>query len=124
MPHPIPAWLAVTILVFSSIQDNMAIFTNVPTTLELSTRQLFVTSDILSQWAWFSMSTRNFIGSAKNSAHQLLDGYRVQQLCGVVAYLMRANIAYRVTHLYANEIYTSDELHAMILFSGLKHLFS
>ena len=28
---------------------------------------------ILSQWAWFSMSTRNFIGSGQNSAHPLLD---------------------------------------------------
>ena len=24
---------------------------------------------IISQWVWFSMSTRNFIGSAENSAH-------------------------------------------------------
>ena len=28
---------------------------------------------ILSQWVWFSMSTRNFIGSAKNSAHPSWD---------------------------------------------------
>ena len=28
---------------------------------------------VLSQWACFSMSTRNFIGSGQNSAHPLLD---------------------------------------------------
>ena len=27
----------------------------------------------LSQWAWFSMSTRNLIGSGQNSAHPLPD---------------------------------------------------
>ena len=37
---------------------------------------------ILSQWAWFSTSTRNVIGFGQNSAHPLLDrdGYRDQQL--------------------------------------------
>ena len=28
---------------------------------------------ILIQWAWFSLSTGNFIGSGQNSAHSLLD---------------------------------------------------
>ena len=65
------------------------------------------------------MSTRNFIGCAKNSAHPLpdRDGYRVQQLRGVVAYLVCVNTAYLVTHLYANGIYARFERHAMILFS-------
>ena len=33
----------------------------------------YQTNYILSQWAWFSMSTRNFIGSGQNSAHPLLE---------------------------------------------------
>ena len=69
------------------------------------------------------MSTGNFIGSGQNSAHPLLDrdGYRVQQSQGgIVAYLTRVNTAYRVTHLYANEIYARDERHAIILISWIK----
>ena len=75
--------------------------------------------EILSQWAWFSMSTRNFIGSSKNSAHPFLDcnGYRVQQLRGIVVYLLHVNTAFCVTHLYTNEIYARDERHAKILVS-------
>ena len=34
---------------------------------------------------------------------------------GVVPYLTRVNTKYRVTRLYANEIYARDEYHAMIL---------
>ena len=68
------------------------------------------------------MSTRNFIGSGQNSAHPLLDrdGWRVQQLPGVVVNLTRANTAYRVTHLYANGIYVRDERHPMILVSWIE----
>ena len=33
---------------------------------------------------------------------------------------MRVNTAYRVTHLYANEIYARDECHAMILDSWIE----
>ena len=53
------------------------------------------------------MPTRNFIGSTKNSSHPLLDRdeYRVQQLRGVAAYLMRVNTAYRVTHLYTGDLH-------------------
>ena len=78
--------------------------------------------DILNQWAWFSMSTRNLIGSAKYSAHPLLDrdGYRIQQLRGVVAYLLHMNTVYRLTHLYANGISARDESHAMILVSWIE----
>ena len=32
----------------------------------------FALKTIFSQWVWFSMSTRNFIGSGQNSAHPLL----------------------------------------------------
>ena len=68
------------------------------------------------------MSTRNFIGSAKNSAHPLLDcdGHRVQQLRRVVVYLMPMNTAYPVMHLYANGIYAHDERHARILVSWIE----
>ena len=68
------------------------------------------------------MSTRNFIGSGQNSAHPLLDRgeLRVQQLRGVVVYLTRVNTAYRMTHLYANEIYGRDEHYAMILVSWIE----
>ena len=38
--------------------------------LQLSVAQRYCT---LSQWAWFSTSTRNFINSGQNSAHQLLE---------------------------------------------------
>ena len=73
----------------------------------------------LNQWAWFSMSTRNFIGFGQNSVHPLLDrdGWRIQQLRGVVVYLTCVDTAYRETHLYANEIYVRDERNAMILVS-------
>ena len=37
------------------------------------TKNLIFCSLILSQWAWFGMSTRNFIGSGQNSTHPLLD---------------------------------------------------
>ena len=59
---------------------------------------------ILSQWAWFSMSTRNFIGSRQNSAHPLLNDrwIALEQLRGVVTYIIRVNTAYHVTCLYAN----------------------
>ena len=77
---------------------------------------------ILSQWAWFSMSTRNFIGSGQNSAHPLLDhdGQCVQQLHGVFAYLMHVHTACHVTHLYANGSYARDKCHAMILVSWIR----
>ena len=39
---------------------------------------------------------------------------------GIVAYLTHVNTAYRVTHLYANEIYTRHERHAMILVSWIE----
>ena len=63
------------------------------------------------------MPTRNFIGSGQDSAHPLLDrdGQHVQQLRGVVANLMRLNTTYRVTHLYANEIYVRDQRYVMSL---------
>ena len=43
----------------------------------------------------------------------------IQQFRVVIAYLMRVNNAYRVTHLYANGIYARDERHAIKLVSWI-----
>ena len=37
------------------------------------TNQQLNINNVLSQWAWFSMSTRNLIGYGQNSVHPLLD---------------------------------------------------
>ena len=64
------------------------------------------------------MSTRNLIGSGPNSTHPLL-GKRWIAL-SVFAYLVQVKTAYRVTRLYANEIYACEESHAMILISWIE----
>ena len=74
--------------------------------------------EILSQWAWFSMSTRNFIDSGQNSAHPLLYDRWIAR--SAITYLRCTNTVYRVKRLYANRIYERDERHAIILVSWIE----
>ena len=76
-----------------------------------------VCAKILNQWAWFSMSTKNFIGSCQNSTHSLLDDRlkaRSAMTQGSCVFNSRAHRVPRDSS-YANGIYARDERHAMIL---------
>ena len=78
---------------------------------------------ILSQWVWFSLSTRSFIGSDQKLRPSITIMWWIARSAitlAVVAYLTRVNTTYRVTHLYANGIYARDELHAMNLVSWIE----
>ena len=77
---------------------------------------------ILSQWAWFSPSPRNFIGFGQSSTHPLQNDrwtmdstFSNCRVWGGIAYFMCVNTAHHITRQYTNEIYASDEHHAMLL---------
>ena len=54
---------------------------------------------ILTQWVWFSMSRRNFIGSGQNSAHPLLDNRWIARSAITQGSLMCVNAVYSVMSL-------------------------
>ena len=62
---------------------------------------------------------RNFFGSGQNFAHPLLHDRYISrsEITRVLAYSTHVYTVYRVTRLYGNGIYASDERHAMIFFS-------
>ena len=73
--------------------------------------------NILIQWAWFSMSTRNLIGFGQNQAnyYQTIDGQpilRQRIACAMKAHVknalkLRDNTAHRMPRLYANALYAA-----------------
>ena len=72
---------------------------------------------ILSQWAWFRMSTRNFIGFGQSSAHPLQDDRWIARSAitrGSCVFNAREHCVSRYASLRKGN-YARDERHAMIL---------
>ena len=98
-----------------------------PVTSKVDCPLISHSKQILSQWAWFSMSTRNFIGSGQNSAHPLLDDRWIARsaITRGSCVLNAREHAYSVMRLVANGIYARDERSTMIVvdtgYAGIHH---